>query len=138
MINTFKRLLKWFVFIVAIACIAWWQDLMRRNDQNFVYRTVAIVHFTDQNWIPEIVYCIRCVMACKIVLQTETQKLHFCVLPWSSLTILNFSERNRQTQRYFNVSTPSSCRDNYGLSAANYINMLKNILTWERQRNQHV
>ena len=138
MINTFKRLLKWFVFIVAIACIAWWQDLMRRNDQNFVYRTVTIVHFTEQNWIPEIVYSIRCVIACKIGLQTETQKLHFCLRPSSSFTILNFSERSRQTQRYFNVSTPSSRRDNYGLSAANYINMLKNIVTWERQRNQHV
>ena len=32
--------------------------------------------------------------------------------PWSLLTILNFSERGRQAQRYFNVSTLSSCRDN--------------------------
>ena len=80
----------------------------------------------------------QCVIACKIGLQTETQKLHFCLRPSSLLTILNFSERSRQTQRYFNVSTPSSRRDNYGLSAANYINMLKNIVTWERQRNQHV
>ena len=30
------------------------------------YRTVAVVHFTDQNWIPKKVYCIKCVMVCKI------------------------------------------------------------------------
>ena len=29
----------------------------------------------------------------KLVLQTETQKLHFWVRPWSLLTLLNFSER---------------------------------------------
>ena len=27
----------------------------------FVYSTVAVVHFTDQNWIPKTVYYIRCV-----------------------------------------------------------------------------
>ena len=32
--------------------------------------------------------------------------------PWSLLTILNFSERGRQAQWYFNVSTLSSRRDN--------------------------
>ena len=30
----------------------------------FAYRTVAVMHFTDQNWIPKTVYCI-CVI-CKI------------------------------------------------------------------------
>ena len=48
----------------------------------------------------------------KLVLPTETQKSRFCVRPWSLLAILNFSERGRQAQRYFNVSTLSSRRDN--------------------------
>ena len=29
----------------------------------------------------------------KLVLQTEMQKLHFCVRPWLLLTILNYFER---------------------------------------------
>ena len=53
----------------------------------FAYRTAAGVHFTDQNWISKTVYCIV------LVLQTETQKSHFCVRPWLLLTILNFLER---------------------------------------------
>ena len=33
----------------------------------FVYRTVVtVLHFTYQNWISKTVYCIRCVMVCKI------------------------------------------------------------------------
>ena len=32
----------------------------------FTYLTVAAVHFTDQNWIPKTIYCIRCVTVCKI------------------------------------------------------------------------
>ena len=32
------------------------------------------------------------------------------------LTILNFSHGDRQTQWYFNVSSPFSCRNNYGCS----------------------
>ena len=32
----------------------------------FAYRTVAVMHFTDQNWISKTIYCIRRVMVCKI------------------------------------------------------------------------
>ena len=32
----------------------------------FGYCVVAVVHFTDQNWIPKTVCCIRFVMICKI------------------------------------------------------------------------
>ena len=55
---------------IAIAC-----RLMRKSDKKkwgmemleiFAYRTVAAVRFTDQNWVPKTVYCIRCVMVCKI------------------------------------------------------------------------
>ena len=30
----------------------------------FAYRTVAVMHFTDQNWIPKTFICVRCVMVC--------------------------------------------------------------------------
>ena len=71
MLNTFKDILNCFLFV-------YWSDhcnrlhcLMRRTEgmemlEIFAYRTVAVVHFTDQNWILKTVYCIRCVMVCKI------------------------------------------------------------------------
>ena len=80
----------------------------------------AVVHFTDQSWISKTVYCIRCVMVCKMVLQTETQKSHFRVRPWLLLTALKFPNWGRQTQRYFNVSSPASHRDN-NLNKLTYI-----------------
>ena len=92
------------------ACITWWEGMEML--EIFAYRTVAVVHFTDQNWISKTMYFIKCVMVCKLVLPTETQKSDFCVRPWSLLTILNFSDGGRQTQRYFNFSSCSR-RDNY-------------------------
>ena len=47
-----------------------------------------------------------------MILQTGMQKSHFCVRPWSLLTISNFSERGPTDTRYFNVSTLFSRRDN--------------------------
>ena len=44
--------------------------------------------------------------------RSETEISHLCGRPWSLLTILNFSARDRQTQRYFNISSSSSRRDN--------------------------
>ena len=43
---------------------AWWEAMEML--EIFAYCTVAFMHFTDQNWIPKTVYCIRCVMVCKI------------------------------------------------------------------------
>ena len=43
---------------------AWWERM--KMLEIFAYRTVAVVHFTDQNWISKTVYCIRSVMVCKI------------------------------------------------------------------------
>ena len=43
---------------------AWWEGM--EMIKIFVYRTVAVMHFTNQNWISKIVYCVRCVMVCKI------------------------------------------------------------------------
>ena len=51
--------------ITAIACIGWWQG-MEVMLETFAYRTVTVVYFTDQNWISKTVYCISCVMVCKI------------------------------------------------------------------------
>ena len=63
----------------------------------FAYHTV--VHFTDQNWISNLPCIVLGVFYMlnffKLVLQTEMQKSHFCVRPWSLLTILNFSEREK-------------------------------------------
>ena len=78
----------------------------------FPYCAVAATHLTDQIWFSKTVYWSGVWWSVKLVLPTETQKSRFCVHPWSLLTILNFSERGRQAQRYFNVSTLSSCRDN--------------------------
>ena len=47
----------------------------------------------------------------KRYLQSETEKLHLRVSPWLLLIILNFSARVSQTQRFFNASSPSICRD---------------------------
>ena len=43
--------------------------LTRRIDENkkeFYIPYVAVVHFTDQNWITKTVDCIRCMMVCEI------------------------------------------------------------------------
>ena len=117
----------------------WWQGM--ETFEIFVYRTVTVVHFTDQYWISKTVYFIQTDTTdfcssdlstfdfrralthlenkrqlnirrgkklgfllshrqspgvwwpVKLVLQTELQKSHFGVRPWSLLTILNFSER---------------------------------------------
>ena len=82
---------------IAIAC-----RLMEMLEI-FAYRTVA------KSLKPFIVLGLS--RSVKFVLPIGTQKLYFCVRPWSLITILNFSEGVRQTQRYFNVSTPSSRRD---------------------------
>ena len=46
------------------ACITWWEGMEML--EIFAYRTVAVVHFTDQSWIPKTVCYIRCVMVSKI------------------------------------------------------------------------
>ena len=47
-----------------------------KNAQNICFSyTVTVVHFTDQNWISKTVYCIRCVMDCKIVFTNWNAKI---------------------------------------------------------------
>ena len=53
-------------YSLTIAIICRLRRLMRRPEDKERNRTVAVVHFTDQNWLPKTVYCIRCVMVCKI------------------------------------------------------------------------
>ena len=71
MLNMFKTILKWFVFIdivlsltIAITCIAWWEGMEML--EIFAYRIVKVTHFTDQNWIFKTAYCFRCELVCKI------------------------------------------------------------------------
>ena len=49
---------------IAIACCTWWEGM--EFLQMLTYLTVPVVHFTDQNRISKSMYCIRCVMTCKI------------------------------------------------------------------------
>ena len=97
------------ILSIVIACIAW----MGRNNtllKTFLYPTVTVAHFTDQNWISKNVNCIRCVMTCKVYSYSKfpekTEKTrkskafsyqantkHFCVYLWSLLTMLNISVR---------------------------------------------
>ena len=81
----------------------------------------------------------------KLDLPTETQKSHICVRPWLLLTILNFSYRGRQTQRYFNVSSPSSridnnvCEftfDNTFIDSRNVVVVPVHIQPWQYTYNQ--
>ena len=80
MLFTFKSIFKWFVFIWSNHCNrlpldekAWWEGMKRL--EIFAYRTAAVVHFTDQNWIPKTVYYIRCVMVCRIRFTTRNAKI---------------------------------------------------------------
>ena len=59
-----KRFFHIASLIIVITCITWWLGMEML--EIFAYGTVTIVHFTDQNWIFKSVYCIRCVMLCKI------------------------------------------------------------------------
>ena len=101
---------------MAIACIAWWVPLDGKEWKClrfFGYHTVTVVYFTDQNRISMLKHCIvsGLWLSVKLVFQTETQNSHFCVCPWSLLAYSTFPNGDRQTQRYFNVSSPSSRRD---------------------------
>ena len=76
MLSTFKSILKHFhiaSLIIVIACITWWLGMEML--EIFAYRTVAIVHFTDQNWISKPVYCIRCVMFFKVSFTSWNAKI---------------------------------------------------------------
>ena len=51
-------------------------------------------------------------MVCKLVLPTETENRTFACVHSRYLLCETFPNGDRQTQLYFNVSTPSSRRDN--------------------------
>ena len=75
------------------------------------YRTVAVVHFTDQNWIPKTVYCIRFAMVCKISLTNWNAKIALLRASMVVIYYIKLFRTGADRQRYFNVSTPSSRRD---------------------------
>ena len=51
----------------------WWEGMEMLEIS--AYRTVAVVHFTYQNWIPKTVYCIRCAMVYKIGFTNKNAKI---------------------------------------------------------------
>ena len=124
MLNTCKNILNWFVsisiasLIIATACIAWWQEMEMLETSVFCTETVLyILQTRTKSLKPSNVSGVW--WSVKLVLQTETEKLHFCVRPWSLLAILltftmllTFPNGGRQTQQCFNVSAPSSRRGN--------------------------
>ena len=63
----------------------WWEG-MEINTRNF-----CILQTRIESQKPFIVSGVW--WSVKLVLPTETQKSHFCVRPWSLVTILNFFER---------------------------------------------
>ena len=68
----------------------------------FAHCTVTVVHFTDQNQVSKTMYIVSGVWwSVKLVLKSGMQKSHFCLRPWSLLTILNFSEW--QADRHNNI-----------------------------------
>ena len=74
-LNTFRSILKWFVFIWPSHCNRLYLHCNRlylvfplqamEMFAIFAYPTVTIVHFTDQRWVSKTVYCIRCAMVYK-------------------------------------------------------------------------
>ena len=94
-----------FNLAIAIVCMVWWEGLMR-TDGN---KCLQFLHFTDHNWIPKTIYCIRCLMVCKIGFTNWNSKIALlCVF----LGITDFIPNGgQQTQWYYNVSIPSSRRD---------------------------
>ena len=85
--------------IIAIASIAWWQGMEMLDI--FVYRTVTVVHFTDQNWISKTVYCIRCVMVCKTGFTNWNAKIAF--LQASMFITYNIKLFRTGTDRHNNI-----------------------------------
>ena len=100
-----------------------------------IFAHPVVLHFRDQKWISKTVYYIRCVIVCKIfscsefpnISEKPRRRRWRTVRPWSLLTILNFSTRGRQTQRYFNVSSPSSRRDNNKKKQISVLNVASNL-----------
>ena len=99
---------------IAIAC-----RLMRRHDEKewkgskflrIVQQQSCILQTRTESLKPFIISGVW--WSVEFVLPPETQKSHFCVPPWSLLTILNFSERGPTDTTVFNLSTPSSRTDN--------------------------
>ena len=64
--------MKLFDFMYHSNCL---YRLMGRNWNVIFFRKVTVVHFTDQNRISKTVYCIRCVMVCKIAFPNWNVKI---------------------------------------------------------------
>ena len=73
MLNTVNSILKLFVFVQSTHCKGL-HRLMRGPDEKEwkyskflrIVQYSTVVHFTDENWILKTLYCIGCVVVCKI------------------------------------------------------------------------
>ena len=68
------------------------QDLVRRNGNARIVPWQSCILQTRTESL-KLVIVSGVSFSVKLVLPTETQKLHFCVRPWSLLTVFNFSEQ---------------------------------------------
>ena len=96
--------------ICSAILYAWeWMEMLYK-----FLRKVAVVHSGDQSRISKTVYGIRCVMVCKTGFTNQNTKI---VLLRASTVVNHYIKLSlnwgRQTQQYFNVSSPSSLRGNY-------------------------
>ena len=107
-LNTFKRILKWFVFIKSspcnrLHCLCWWEGMEMLE----IFACHTAVHFTNWKWISKIVYYIRYVMVCKIGFAKWNTKIALLGASMVVTYCITFPNRGRQIQWYFNVSSPS-------------------------------
>ena len=104
-----------FHLVIGIAYIAWWEGLMRRNGN----KCSTFLHFT--HWIPKSLYCIRCMMVCKICFTNWNAKIAFLRTSMVVTYYIKLFRTGPTDNGILNVSTPSSRRDNY------------RIMTWEKK-----
>ena len=134
--STFKFILKWFCFhiatnlVITIACIAWWQ----RMEMLLIlaYHTVPVVHFTDQTWISKTVYCIRCVMVCKIVFTNWNAKIELLLASMVFTYYIELFRTEADRQNSILISLPyliAEATRNYRLgSILQYLHPGKHIM----------
>ena len=67
MLNMLKSILKWFDL---------WEGIeMLKISLSIIHGTATVLHFIYQHWISKTVYCIKCVMVCKIGLTNWNSKI---------------------------------------------------------------
>ena len=80
-----------------MASITWWEGM--KMLEIFVHHSV--VQVTDQNWISKTVYCIRCVMVCKIGFTNGNAKIALLRALMVVAYYIKFFQTGQQTERCF-------------------------------------